>query len=257
MRKNILYSGTGRLTNYQIIDMKYNGRPARVLFAGRGATAQSGIAYDDDPRLLFEYNQRFMEIAESLKPKSILVIGGGTFTLPSALHKRFKKARIDAVEAEDQMIELAREYFDLPNDSRMQTIVADGRDYIDSTSKKYDLIVIDAFVEYDIPESLLSIEAAYRYSDILTKKGVLALNFIARYHTTKTTIAHRLMATFESVFNNVELYQSDTEVDRRADQNLLLVASKQAATCFDYLQSVAVQPKPSLQPVNILRDFKG
>lgn len=254
MRKNILYSASGRLTNYQVIDMRYNGRPARVLFAGRGATPQSGIAHDDNPELLFEYNQRFMEIAESLKPKSIVVIGGGTFTLPSALHKRFRKANIDAVEVEEQLVEIAREYFDLPSNPRLQPIVSDGRDYIDNTSKKYDLIVVDAFVEYDIPRSLLSIEAARRYHDRLTRGGVVAVNFIARYHTTKTTMAHQLVKTFNSVFARVDLYQSDMEVDKRADQNLLLVASKRTSVDFAYLQSEPVQPKPSLQPISILRD---
>jgi hypothetical protein len=51
--------------SYKVVDTIYNGRPARMLYGAKNSP-QSGIAFDDSPELLFDYNQRFLEIALSL-----------------------------------------------------------------------------------------------------------------------------------------------------------------------------------------------
>lgn len=208
MNKVVVFDGSSEFGHYQVVDEIYNGRKARVLYSG-GRTPQSGLAQDDDPELLFEYNQRFMEIVESIRPASVLLIGGGTFTLPKALLERFHDIKIDAVEIDQLLPQLAEKYFDLPNDPRLNIIVGDGRDYINECQIKYDMIIIDAFSKYDIPTSLFAIEAVREYSRCLNKNGIIAMNFISRYHTYKTTLAHRLVATFQAVFSTVDLYPSD------------------------------------------------
>lgn len=81
----IIYNGTSKLSHYRIIDRVYNDRPSRLLLSGDKGAPQSGLALDDQTELLFDYNQRLFEVALSLEPKSVLVIGGGAFTLPRAL----------------------------------------------------------------------------------------------------------------------------------------------------------------------------
>lgn len=239
MNKVILFDGSSELSHYQVVEAIYNGRKARVLYSG-GSTPQSGLALDDDPELLFEYNQRFLEIAESIRPASVLLIGGGAFTLPKALLERFHDIRIDVVEIDQLLPQLAEKYFDLPNDPRLNIVIGDGRNYINECQIKYDMIVIDAFMKYDIPTSLLVVEAVREYSRCLNSDGVLAMNFISRYHTYKTTLAHQLVATFQTAFSTVDLYPSDHQYQKRAEQNLILVASNQDAIPLDYLQSAPV-----------------
>lgn len=238
MADTVVYAGSSEFGDYRIVDMTYEGRRARVLFSGASA-GQSGIALDDDPELLFDYNQRFMEIVESQRPSNMLIIGGGAFTLPTALLARFPKLKIDVVEIDGLLYELAKQYFDTPQDSRLRVITQDGREFIDSSVDRYDMIVLDAFNGYTIPRQLITIEAARRYLALLTEDGTLAINFISNYRSLRTTLAHELFVTFNRAFANVQIFPADRGYWSHAEQNLLLICGQREPN-VDYLRSAAV-----------------
>lgn len=231
--------------------MTYEGRPARVLFSGERA-GQSGIALDDDPELLFDYNQRFLEIVESQRPGRVLVIGGGAFTLPAELIKRFAGIKVDVVEIDPLLYDLAKRYFRAPEDKRLKVITQDGRAYIDATRGSYDLIILDAFNGYTIPRPLITIEAAEQYKRLLKRGGTLAVNFIASYKSLRTTLAHELAATFGTVFPSTNIVPADRSYWTYAEQNLLLVCAAREPN-QDYVQSAAIRPLHTT-PDDILRD---
>lgn len=236
----VLYEGQGEHNHCKVVDQYYDGRPARLLLSGKDAP-QSGMALDDDPELLFDYNQRFFEVALSLSPKSILVIGGGAFTLPSALADRFPASKVDAVEIDPILHRLAHEYFRLSDGSNLTIISQDGREYIDDCQKSYDLIIVDAFSEFDIPESIINADATASYARLLRPNGTLALNLISTYYSAKPTLAHKLLDTFRLHFVSTELYPTDPHYPRREEQNYLLIASHQQPPNLDYLQSAEVK----------------
>ncbi len=237
----VLFKGIGSHGVYQVVEWLHNGRPSRLLLSGRSAP-QSGLALDDDPELLFDYNQRFLEIALSIRPQSVLVIGGGAFTFPKALVERFGEAKVDVVEIDELLPELGRKYFDLPNSPNMKIITEDGRSYIDRSQSKYDLIVVDAFAEYDIPKTLMSVQATAQYARLLSREGILALNVISTYFG-KPSIAHQLLASFSKSFKSTELYPADPSYGQNKEQNLILVATNGPAPNLDYLQSFCVHPR--------------
>jgi spermidine synthase len=245
--KKTLFTVKSEYGSYKVVDRIYNDRPARVLF-GAGRSPQSGTALDDDPELLFHYNQRFAEIAESVQPKSVLIIGGGAFTLPTFLFNRFPEATIDVVEIDPLLQTIAHDYFDLPHDPRLRIINGDGRAYIEHCTNKYDLIILDAFSGYNIPRHLLTAEAVVAYRKCLTPKGLVAVNFISTYYSYKKFLTHEIMATFESVIEYVELYPADHDNDRRSEQNLILIASNRLHS-LDYLQASSIELL--FQPENV------
>lgn len=251
MNQTVLFEGAGSHGHYSIVERSHNDRPARLLLSGKAAP-QSGLALDDDPELLFDYNQRLFEVAMSLEPASVLAIGGGAFTLPKALIERFGKMRVDVVEIDTLLPELARTHFALPDDPRLSVITQDGRDYIDTHDGCYDLIVVDAFSEYDIPRSLISAQAAAQYARLLTPGGTLVFNIISTYYG-RPSLAHQLLATFEHEFTSVELYPADTHDSKHMEQNLLVVASLSAMPRLDYLQSYCVHP--AISPTDDMRIF--
>ncbi len=252
VNSKILFEGESQYSHYQVVERFYNGRPARLLLSG-DAAPQSGQALDDDPELLFDYNQRFMEIALSSKVQSILVIGGGAFTLPRALAERFQNVQIDVVEIDPLLPQLASRYFGLGRYHNLNIVIADGREYIDRTQSSYDLIIIDAFNEFEIPSALLTSQAAARYAELLTPKGIIAINFIADYGN-RTSLAHRLIATFREPFNSLELYSVDRLYRPRYEQNFLLVASRAQSPSLDYLQSSPINLRESANDHAILSD---
>lgn len=235
-----IHSASSEYGTYRIVDTTYNNRPSRLLY-GTDNSPQSGIALDDDPELLFDYNQRFLEMIMSHHPRKILVIGGGAGTLPAAAYRLFSNLTIDAIEIDGLLVELAFKYFDLPRSPRLRPIVDDAHRYLNKTNDRYDMIIIDAFSGYTVPPHLLQLSAIIQYQDHLSNYGTVAINFIAEYKQGRPSLAHEIIASFSEVFSYVDVYQSDPGYSRGADQNLILVASENEIH-FDYLQSEKVKP---------------
>ncbi len=238
--KQTLYEGASDFSHYKVIDTIYDGRKARLLYGGHN-TPQSGLALDNQPHLLFDYNQRFLEIAQSLQPSRVLIIGGGALTLPKAMLQQFPHIDIDVVELDPLLPVLAHRYFDVHEDPRLHVYVQDGRHFLDHATTLYDLIVVDAFTEFTIPRPLYTASAVEAYARLLKQDGVLTMNFIARYKGMKKTLAHELVATFCTCFQAVSLYPADHTYITNYDQNLLLVASQKEDVPLDYLQSQTVE----------------
>jgi hypothetical protein len=157
----VVYEGDTEYGHYQVADTVYAGRPARVLYSGNNDAAQSGIAKDNDETLLFDYNQRFLEIFRGVRPSNILILGGGAFTLPIALMKEFPNLIIDVVELDPDLLDIAEKYFEFTPSSNVRVHISDGRRYLDNHQQKYDMIVVDVFSHDAIPD-------AFQSSDFIT-----------------------------------------------------------------------------------------
>lgn len=226
---------TSEYGTYKIVDTIYNGRPARMLY-GENNSPQSGIATDDSAELLFDYNQRCLEIAMSQPPKKVLVIGGGAFMLPRALYDRFPSTHIDVVEIDSALVAAAYDYFDVPHDDRLKVFTEDGARFAARAQEQYDLIVIDAFSGYTIPPHLIEHTAVQYYARLLAEGGVLAMNFISEYKPGRPSLGHDIVVTFSESFSDVSLYPSDPTYYKGEEQNYVLTASQQPLH-FEYLQS--------------------
>lgn len=237
--KKQLYAGESPYGRYKVVETTYNERPARVLFGSRGSP-QSGVALDDEPELLFDYNQRFLEMIMSVNPSSVLVIGGGAFMLPIAAYERFPRLKIDVVEIDPLLVKISRDFFNLPDDKRLTVHVEDGAEFIRRSKKRYDMIIIDAFSGFTVPEQLIDKDSIKQYKRHLTRKGVFAINFISEYKKRRFRLAHKLVAAFGEVFPQVALYPADPAYLRGAEQNLLLTTSAHPVR-FDYLHSDALE----------------
>jgi spermidine synthase len=238
-RRKTIYSGASSYGSYKVVDMKYNDRSARILF-GSNHTPQSGVAKDGNLDLLFDYNQRFLEIVSSIMPQSILVIGGGVLTLPSAVQERFSDITIDVVEIDALLIQLAQDYFQAPQNDRIRTHISDGLRFLTDTHDKYDLIIVDAFSGHDIPAHLLQRAAASQYARHLNPSGVLAINLISAVQAKRPQLVSEVLEAFGQFFSVTRVYQADTMESLKEQQNLIVTASQEARE-FDYLQSIDVR----------------
>src|SRR5450759_3529900 len=62
--------------------------------------------------------------------RRVLVIGLGGGVLPKRIWHDYPDVQVDVVELDPQIVEVARRYFDLPQDERLRVTVADGREYV-------------------------------------------------------------------------------------------------------------------------------
>jgi spermidine synthase len=107
------------------------------------------------------------------KPGSMLLIGLGG----GSLLKQYSRQRwqVDAVEIDPVVIRTAYEYFGLKR-SEGNVIEMDGRQFLSSTDKKYDVILIDAYGSSSIPFHLVTREAFGLISSRLNPGGIAAIN---------------------------------------------------------------------------------
>lgn len=155
-------------------------------------------------RIVMNYPQMMLSsLFVKPEPKSVLIIGLGGGTIPRALHEVVPQARIDVVEIDPAVVQVARRYFDLGDSSEMNVIEADGRVQVKRAlrdQKNYDLIMLDAFDHEYIPEHLLTREFLQEVKALLAPGGVLAANTFSSsrlYDHESTTYA----SVFPEFFN--------------------------------------------------------
>src|SRR4051812_8954262 len=126
----VLYETDTEYGHYQVVDSYYLGRPARVLYSGEYGAAQSGVARDNKDDLLFDYNARFRDLVRGCKPRTLLIVGGGAFTLPAALAREFPALEQDVVELDGGLLDIARRFFNFQPTENVRVHIGDGRKYL-------------------------------------------------------------------------------------------------------------------------------
>ena len=128
-------------------------------------------------------------------PTNVLVVGLGGGTLPTALAELYPNASIDVVEIDPAVVVVAKRYFGFEPTEHIHVFEHDARVWAKraaSNSKRYDLIMLDAFNGDYIPEHLMTKEYLSETRELLTSEGVLASNTFAisrLYHNESVTYA--------------------------------------------------------------------
>lgn len=111
--------------------------------------------------------------------KTMLMIGGGGGTLPRE-YRRHYGCDVDVAEIDPKVVEISKRFFYLRPDDNLRVHVEDGRMYLKSTDKVYDVILIDAFSGGgNIPFHLTTKEFFSEAKAHLAPGGVLAMNVIS------------------------------------------------------------------------------
>jgi spermidine synthase len=200
-------------------------RPIRILQLESGP--HSGIYLDDADELLFDYS-KFYRLGDFFNPKikKALMIGGGGYSVPRDFLSRHPKEKIDVVEIDSEVTKLAKEYFNLKEDNRLQIFHKDGRSFLNKTQEKYDVIYNDAFnSSCSIPYELTTKEALKKMYGALNDDGALVINIISAIQGPKAEFFLSEIKTIKSVFPKVYIFPINNE-KIKAVQNIMVVASK-------------------------------
>lgn len=252
--QDIVWEGDTAYEHYQVVDTPYDGRPARVLYSGDRRAAQSGVAKDGGPDLLFDYNQRLFELVTALTPAKLLLIGGGVFTLPAALLDALPELHIDAVEPDAKLTELAYTYFNVPVTERLTIFNTDGRTFLREHATRYDMVIVDAFTHTTMPKDILTWQAFQAYYKHLETRGVLAMNVISGYHGSKAQMIKLAYAAAISQFDTADIFLASRGYSLWLPQNFVLTAQKgQDLPLRDYIRHDAIK-SPEVSPDIALSD---
>ncbi|MDE1851130.1 MAG: hypothetical protein KGH69_00375 [Candidatus Micrarchaeota archaeon] len=144
----------------------------------------NGIVYsmlDSEHPYTHSYHDYFLPLPLLYDKPRILMIGLGGGTIPYNLVKMYgSKVSVDVIEPNKDMAEICRKF--LPNGKMgFNLIASDGISHLKGSTDKYDIIMLDAYVDGNIPEEFLQDDFIRLASDSLTKDGILAVNYAMDY----------------------------------------------------------------------------
>ena len=167
---------------------------------------------------LFEYYNK--------NAKDALLIGGVAYTYPKHYLKRYDDKKIDVVEIDPKMTQIAEEEFDLDvNNPNLGIYHQDGRSYLNYSKNKYDVIMIDAFTGRNVPFELTTYEAMCNAKRMLNEGGIVMTNVISSLEGKDSKFIKHEYATYKKVFDDVKLFMVNTQ-DKNQVQNLILIGIK-------------------------------
>lgn len=112
-------------------------------------------------------------------PRQVLLIGLGAGSLTKFLYRYCPAAHLTVVEIAPRVVEAARVHFELPEDAaRIDIVIGDGAEYVRSTGKTFDLIMVDGFNEHGHPGDLNTLPFYQLCRARLNEQGLLVANLI-------------------------------------------------------------------------------
>ncbi|MDW6005019.1 spermidine synthase [Vibrio mangrovi] len=201
---------------------------------------------ESDSRLVYAYSQMVMGgLLLNPQPQKILLIGLGGASIPNVLSEVYPQAKMDVVELDQAVVDVARDYFRFRQTDNISVTVADGRVFVKRAGmqkKHYDFIILDAFTGDYIPEHLMTSEFLQEVKKLMTDDGVLVAN---------TWGSSRLYdyesATYRYVFGRFFNFKVTPEGGNR-----IIIASKQKLPSKSVLQQRAQPLVDKLARYNVL-----
>ncbi len=205
-------------------------RPIRLMTTGPGY-AQSGMYLDKTSELLFDYT-KYYALGTVLFPeaKSVLMLGGGGYSVPKWLLAGYggldgQSLRLDVVELDAGMTRLAKKFFSLQDDARMQIFHADARRFINVNTSKYDLVFVDVFnSHYSVPFHMGTVEAAKAMRRAVNDYGSLMMNVISAVEGESSYVLQGIYGALKQEFAKVYVFSVQAHSPRTSVQNLMLLA---------------------------------
>jgi len=108
-------------------------------------------------------------------PRSIAILGNAAGTVARAYGHYFPQTRVDAVEIDPELSSVGRRLFDMrgPN---LHVHTADARPFLRDASRRWDMILVDAYRQPYIPFYLATKEFFRLAADHLNPGGVVIVN---------------------------------------------------------------------------------
>ena len=171
-------------SKFGVIKLRYRKRSRTLTYEQKGGNQSTtdgyGVSLDAHIHALYG-------LALQQPGKRVLMIGCAGGTLGTMLARAGK--RVSIVDIDKASFRLAKRYFGLPRS--VSCHVGDGLDFMQKTRRRYDALIIDAFIGENIPAHLKGAAIYQAARRCLRKNGVVFVNVCLdrRSDSTADTIA--------------------------------------------------------------------
>jgi spermidine synthase len=199
--QGLIYKKSSRLHNVAI--GKVTSHIHLMFLDPTSEEIQSRIDLNNPLYLLAPYTQAMiLGLLWSFEPIRVYVVGFGGGRIPMLLHHYYQELTVESTEIDEEIVEIAKRYFGIAPDSRLQVIIKDGREYLSkhNSNVRYDIIIVDAFrgTGYG-PYHLATREFYSLCNEHLREDGVVVVNLLSGdslyYEKIKT-----MMTSFKEVY---------------------------------------------------------
>jgi spermidine synthase len=179
---------------------------------------ESRISLQDPWRGHFEYTEYFhMPWLWNTNLSRVLMIGLGGGSAQRAFEHYYPNVTIDTVELDPLVLRIARNFFEFEESEHQRVFIEDGRLFLRRNARRYDLIILDAYVQgrygSSIPQHLATKEFFELVRDHLTTNGIFADNVIGTLNDWHAGIVGATYRTLKTVFPQVYLFQAKSSMN--------------------------------------------
>lgn len=135
----------------------------------------------------------------------VLCIGLGVGIVPMDFANH--GAHVDVVEINPAIVPVAVRFFDLQT-NQLHITLDDGRHYLNRCRRRYDVVVLDAFLGDSSPSHLLTREAFTSIRNVLRPGGTLVINSFGDLEPGRDFFTASLKKTLSAVFRGVRIHTS-------------------------------------------------
>ena len=205
-------------------------RSSSVRLLRFGSHIQTGIFVSGPARSPFALPDMFhLPLVFNPGIRRALFIGGGGMLGPRAFYEDYPAVRIDAVEIDPQVARIAERFFFLPSSERIRVFSGeDGRRFIVSSDRVYDLIVADVFNSAGrIPFHLLTKNYFEELKAHLGPRGVVAFNLVGSFEGRGSRLIPAVYKTLKQIFPEVYIFPNYRNVPPgpRQRRNFFMIAT--------------------------------
>ncbi len=173
----------------------------------------------------FEYTEYFqMPGLWNRKMTNVLMIGLGGGSTQRAYQYYYPEVTVETVELDPAVIQTAKRFFNVKESPALRLEVSDGRAFLRRTEKKYDAIILDAYVSSRygsfVPYHLATKEFFALAHEHLGTDGVLAYNVMGTMVAWRADILGAVYRTLKAVFPQVYMFPATESM------NVVMIATK-------------------------------
>ena len=249
--EGIIYSEDTEYGRALLYNTMYDGEKIRVLNIDKGYESATFTDIDKRNELVFDYTKYYNLMFDSKKEiNNVLLIGGAGYSYPKYYISHFEDKKIDVVEIDDKVTEIAKKYFflddlirdyNLDDNNRLNLIKDDGRTFLNKNEKKYDAILNDAFSGTNPAKTLTTIENVKNIKRSLNEDGLYLTNIISAYGGKDSKFLKAEVNTISKVFKYVYIVPCTYKDDENLIQNNMVIATDDDSYVAKDLVSVELE----------------
>lgn len=148
----------------------------------------------------------------------ILLLGMGGGSVIVSLREEFgSEAEITAVEIDPQIIQIAKNDFQIERFAKLNIVEADAAEFVERSSESFDMIIVDLFVGNTVPKIFTQAAFINKIGKLLDPNGKLIYN---------TMVESMPEDTFLEIQNNLKANDMDLNIFKNVELGNHLIIGK-------------------------------